>query len=41
MALVHDFVVIPKDGDYFISNHNPNKIAIHDDIILYIADTIK
>ena len=40
MALVHDFVVIPKDGD-FISNHNPNKIAIHDDIILYIADTIK
>lgn len=41
MALVHDFAVMSKNGDYFISNHNPNKIAIHDDIILYIADTIK
>ncbi len=41
MALVHHFSVTSKCGDYYIGNDNFDKIAIHDDIILYMIDTIK
>lgn len=45
MALMHDFAIIDKSlvnnaGD-FIKHDNPNKVAIHDDIISYIMDTLK